>query len=422
MVESTPAPEKRRRGRPKKAKAGKESKDFRLLEAVKLTKRFLPVTINGHPVAKIIEVQTKEGTDESKPKQVPKKVKQKIVADHIERVLKRDPTQPLYLSFVITPSDPDFPFELDVLKFNLTIPARYPHDAKATPSLIVLNSEIPRGFAVNIERGFRQIALLAKSAGKVTIEGPHELEELKLVDGKGLLSQVQTLDKYLEFFLKQEKKQTVKFITFKNAPKRSPLPTPEPTPPPPTTHVEQNLYLPKSLPENVTKELLERRAALMEQMCTRLGEYVKLFNKSASESRYKVKIPISKPQGLPYLWTYNNTSVDVFLSVPILYPLAAAKISVASNFSTNLLVAKKLALQEGGQSLVALVEEAKQAEKNLKANMAAWLDDNLLAELADTLNWLRNNLSEYVKDQAEHEQWLSSMETIRAFQPDTLSH
>lgn len=403
---SQAAPEKRRPDKRRRAKknALKDTRDFRLLEAVKLTKRYLPVTINGHPVAKIIDLHS---TGSTTP--VPKKTRQKIVAEHLERVSKRDPQQPLYLSFVLTPSDPDFPFDLALLKFNLTVPATYPRDG-GMASLIVLNSDIPRGFAVNIERGFRLIALLAKNLGKITLLGEAEAE-LTLVDGRGLLSQVQTLDKYLELFLKQEKRQTMKFVTFKQS--RSPLPTPETTPAPPTTRPEPQPK-PQQPAAPVSSAQLEQRTRSVDEMTTKLSQHVKLFNKSAAEARYKVRLPVTKPQGLPRLWAFDNKTVDVFLTVPMLYPDTPPRLGVASNFSTNLLTAKKLALLAQGVSLVDLVEEARFAEANFKANAAAWLDTHRLVPLTDALNWVANNLGMFVVERREYEAWERDMASFKS--------
>lgn len=432
MSESSPAPAKtkkrthRRNNNSSKKNALGESKDFRYLEIVKLIRAHLPITINGIAVSKIIDAQLRareentesvakpneeinESSAQKKPVKVTKKLKQQIVANHIQAVLTRDALQPIYLSFVVPPSDPDFPFELDLLKFNLTIPSGYPRNVKAVPSLIVLNSDIPRGFAVNIERGFKQIARLTKSKEKVFLDD--ELE-LTLVDGKGLLSQVQTLDKFLEAFLKQEKRQTMKFVTFKPNTALGISSPPEATPPPPSTH-KPELKIPKELPPSVTVEGLRKRAQAIEEMETKLAANVKLFNKSASEVRYKVNVPITTSRNLPQLWTCNNSTVDIFISVPISYPDAGPKVTLPSNFSTNLLVAKKAQLQDCGKSMVELVEEAKRAEKNLRANVETKID-NAGVELVGLLNWIANNLSVLVLERAQFGEWRAN---ISAMQP-----
>lgn len=411
---------------PKKA-ATKESKDFRYLEVVKLIRAHQPITINGIAVSKIIEShlesrakdsdEVREATPESEVKsnkgtfKTNKKQRVQIIGDYIQKVISRDPLQPVYLSFMIRPSDPDFPFELDMLKFNLTIPSGYPRNAKALPSLIVLNNDIPKGFAVNIERGFKEIALLTKSRDtkkKVPETESHE-EALKLVDGKGLLSQIQTLDKYLESFLKQEKRQTMKFVTFKPSKSPATLVTPEPTPPPPSTHEKVNG--PKDIPPNIGEEGLKRRAKLIEEMTTKLGKSVKLFNKSNSETRYKVAIPIIRTRNLPKLWTIRNNSVDIFISIPIEFPQAPPKVTMPTNFSTNLLVANKQALLDSGETMVELVEEAKRAQGHLQTNVRAKIDGKII-DLVGLLNWISNAVSELVLEPKNFNQWREIMSEL----------
>lgn len=431
MSEGLPAPPKAHKRRPKKPKQDnkkekpREAKDFRLLEILKLIRAHLPITINGIAVSKIIEIHVEAqstpppGKDGEIPKdaeklrkrqpQLKKKAKQQIVASHIEKVLARDPLQPIYLSFVIPPSDPDFPFELDLLKFNLTIPSGYPRNPKAVPSLIVLNSEIPRGFAVNIERGFKQILGLTKLKEKIFLDEVEEVE-LKLVDGKGLLSQIQTLDAYLEAFLKQEKRQTMKFVTFKSNSSSGVLATPEATPPPPAIRKEREPTQ-LELPPNVNPESARVRAKQIDEMTSKLSGNVKLFNKSAAQARYKVSIPILNRNKLPQLWTTDNDAVDIFLAIPAAYPDVSPEVKITPNFSTNLLVAKKQQLQDCGKNMVQLVEEAKLGEKNLRTNVAEKIE-NLDFNLIELLNWISNNLTKVALGPKEFAEWRENVKKI----------
>jgi hypothetical protein len=59
------------------------------------------------------------------------------------------------LKFSLTPSDPDFPFEMTALECLLSVPIKYPG---ARPTLKVGNKDIPRGFALNVEAGFDGLA------------------------------------------------------------------------------------------------------------------------------------------------------------------------------------------------------------------------------------------------------------------------
>jgi hypothetical protein len=55
----------------------------------------------------------------------------------------------------MSPSDPDFPYEIEALECTLLVPKTYPESGR--PSLRALNKDIPRGFQINIEKGFEII-------------------------------------------------------------------------------------------------------------------------------------------------------------------------------------------------------------------------------------------------------------------------
>lgn len=104
----------------------------------------------------------------------------------------------------LAPSDPEFPYNVDILKFVLTVPPGYSSSViggggtavlveENYPHIHVLNEDIPMGFRINIENGFRDIA---KNASRETT----------------LLDMVNTLDKRLEGFLAAEKASTIKIM------------------------------------------------------------------------------------------------------------------------------------------------------------------------------------------------------------------
>ncbi|KAI9794623.1 MAG: hypothetical protein M1816_004510 [Peltula sp. TS41687] len=96
-------------------------------------------------------------------------------------------------SFVLrmVPSDPDFPFELDSLECVLEVPLDYPRTGK--PWLKVTNKDIPRGYQINIENGFKELVERMPQAT--------------------LLQSMNVLDKNLERFLAEEKKATIKLVS-----------------------------------------------------------------------------------------------------------------------------------------------------------------------------------------------------------------
>lgn len=102
------------------------------------------------------------------------------------------------LLFALVPSDPDFPFELSRLDCRLRVPALYPAER---PQLLVDNKDLPRGFAINIERGWDRLAEKRR--------------------GATLLQLVNALDKELEALLSEQKADTVKLVTFKKGPSKA---------------------------------------------------------------------------------------------------------------------------------------------------------------------------------------------------------
>lgn len=92
----------------------------------------------------------------------------------------------------IVPSDPDFPYEISALHVLLAVPKSYP----TTPcSVQVLNRDIPKGFATNLERGFDQAAAQQQ---------------------KSLLSHLNWLDVNMEQLLQKPPAPTIRFIGHAN--------------------------------------------------------------------------------------------------------------------------------------------------------------------------------------------------------------
>ena len=103
---------------------------------------------------------------------------------------ERDDGSATVLDIRLTPTDPDFPFEMTSLKCTLSVPHSYP--GRSLPSLRVSNPEMDRGYQINVERGFDS---LAASLPRRT-----------------LLALMNELDKRLESFLVAEKVQTIKLV------------------------------------------------------------------------------------------------------------------------------------------------------------------------------------------------------------------
>jgi hypothetical protein len=303
------------------------------------------------------------------------------------------PQSTIYISFVIKPSDPDFPFDLDMLKINLSIPVEYP---ESIPKIVILNDDIPRGFAANVEIGFSNIAKLALKNISYSIGD----EPIELVKGTSLKSQFLTLDKYLENFLKQEKRETIKFVkTIKkkyedvvvpsDIKASSPVRTPSPV---------RSL---SPINKDVPPEVLVRRNRLVDDMVNKLP--VKLFKKSPTESKYKLLIPIRQKLGVPELW-YNNNDIEVMVLVPVDYPELAMTINIVNNFSTNLIIKKYRQQDETFENeMVDVAKQYKQCERNLTTNFTKY--DFHTVDLVGKMNKLVNNLGSFLFGSKDFEAW-----------------
>jgi uncharacterized CHY-type Zn-finger protein len=199
------------------------------------------------------------------------------------------------LSFTMAPSDPDFPFELEGgLRCDLTIPESYPENGK--PALRVTNSEMPRGFQINVEKGFG--SLVVASAQKT------------------LLALLNDLDRNLERFLTTDKAQTIKIIA--NAPK---VPRPSETIlVQPRTSQPQVAPMVPSVPSWTSKQrsnALAKRQADVRQLEARMGR-VSGFTKTSDGTSFIIPVQIAKPSRLP---VSLQPLKDITLLVPKLYNL-----------------------------------------------------------------------------------------------------
>jgi hypothetical protein len=210
------------------------------------------------------------------------------------------------LRFSLTPSDPDFPFEMTALECALSVPPGYP---SSPPTLRVENKEIPRGFAINVEKGFDDLVREKESTT--------------------LLELMKSLDKHLEEFLSAEKADTVKIVLNKDTRHIS-------TP----SRVVQAPVQPKSVPQAAeppkvapsapvvsftTEEKAEagkRREAETRQLEARMGR-LPLYKKSGDGIAYTIPVEPRKRAELPN--AIRGVKV-VQLFVPKLYPLEPCRI------------------------------------------------------------------------------------------------
>lgn len=221
------------------------------------------------------------------------------------------------LSFSLTPSDPDFPFDLPKgLRCVLHVPSSYlqpggreeGRQEGERPWLGVKNAEMGRGYQINVERGFA--TLVERSPGL------------------GLLGWMKELDKGLEKMLAEGKAEVVTFVpnnkigarldTGKQPSARSDPVQPkkhntaQPSPPQPR-------YTPDQLQAAASRREMETR-----QVEARIGR-LPLFSKSSDGIAYTIPISPRKPMDLPVPLQGVKT---VKLYVPLLYPLQHCRIEL----------------------------------------------------------------------------------------------
>ncbi|KAI5467781.1 hypothetical protein BGZ63DRAFT_344892 [Mariannaea sp. PMI_226] len=202
--------------------------------------------------------------------------------------------------FKLTPSDPDFPFELDHLLCDLRVPQDYPEER---PTLLVKNKDIPRGFGINIERGWDKLA-----------------EEKP---GATLLALTRELDKHLEEFLSEKKTETVKLVNFKDTrhltaqgaieskPVDEPLEPPKPA-------LEPLRYVPEpSYSKEQIATAKARRATEVRQLEARMGR-TPLYRRSPDGIVYTLPIEPKRRSELPH---GLQSVASIHLIIPLLYPL-----------------------------------------------------------------------------------------------------
>jgi uncharacterized CHY-type Zn-finger protein/phage FluMu protein Com len=214
------------------------------------------------------------------------------------------------LTFKLKPSDPDFPFELDFLECEVVVPEDYPEDL---PQLRVKNRNIPRGFGINIERGWDKL-----------------VEEKR---GATLLALVNALDRNLESFLSEQKVETVKIVAFKDTrhleqtpisgpsptPRSAPATVPAPAPSPVRPYIPEESYS-----KDQIAEAKARRATETRQLESRMSRLT-LYRRSADGIVYTLPIEPKRrfelPAGLQSVKTLH-------LIVPLLYPLQPLRIQL----------------------------------------------------------------------------------------------
>ncbi|KAI9826535.1 MAG: hypothetical protein M1832_006131 [Thelocarpon impressellum] len=192
-----------------------------------------------------------------------------------------------HLSLRLVPSDPDFPFEIGSLHCVLSVPSGFPSDG--TPALSVTNKDIPRGHQVNVERGFDGLVERTPAAT--------------------LLGLMTALDRNLDAFLAEERRDTFKLVLPTVPRTEGPLAPPASAAP----HSPDQLSTAKTKRENETRQLEAR-----------LGRHA-LFQKSTDGLAYVLPLAPRRRADLP---VPLQAVGSLRLSVPPLYALQPCRIEL----------------------------------------------------------------------------------------------
>ncbi|GAM34414.1 hypothetical protein TCE0_015r01979 [Talaromyces pinophilus] len=221
------------------------------------------------------------------------------------------------LTFSMAPTDPDFPFDMPKLDCSLHIPHDWPETDR--PTLRVTNPDMPRGFQINVERGFDGLI-------------DYAIKDRRPITLLGLMN---SLDRNLERFLTAEKAPTIKIVANTS---RKAVKTPEPasTKDEPVQErvvvkpIRQERIVPVYTPEQ-RAEAEKTRQSETRQLEARLNR-IPLYKKLGDRQSYIIPITPTRPERLPV----NLRAVkSVRLSVPLLYPLEKSSIELQAVDATE---------------------------------------------------------------------------------------
>ncbi|GAO46918.1 hypothetical protein G7K_1136-t1 [Saitoella complicata NRRL Y-17804] len=270
------------------------------------------------------------------------------------------------LSINLSPSDPDFPYDITALSFDLSIPDKYPQEQ---PTLRVKNSDIPVGYAVNVDRGFNQLAK-------------------ELVGKTALLGMVNQLDRKLEEFLAGKKAETFKVV--RHAAQKKPeeaksIPSAPVTQSPPRMHpVQPPKPTPSYTADQRTTATIKRESDIR-HLEARLRD-AKLFSTNKNITTYLVPLKITNFTGLP---SDMHGAFSAKLHIPTLYNLEPCTIELpksdpevagrierrfeewARSHADGTLVSKLNYLTVNMHKMAAPEEERKKVEEVVTQAMAA---------------------------------------------------
>lgn len=235
------------------------------------------------------------------------------------------------------PSDPDFPYDIEELECALEVPSQYP-TSQAT--LSVRNKDIPRGFQINIEKGFDTIAGNAPGATLLTV--------------------MNRLDNQLETILSGKMAETIKIVQNKSSTQRSTGQTETMQASAPTLESQPGA---KAKTTDLQRDQARvKRQSDMRQLEARFGR-LESYAKSSDEMTYT--LPLDSPKRSS--WPLQLQSLRTLqLTVPELYPLEPAKLKLDSESEEARAVEVAFNKRATTDSTLTLTQQANYLSQNLK--------------------------------------------------------
>lgn len=209
------------------------------------------------------------------------------------------------LRFGMPPSDPDFPFDIRTLDCVLSVPLE--QNRSLVPALRITNSEMERGYQLNVENGFR--ALWGQQ------QRPTLLNTMKL------------LDRQLETLLTAQKAEVIKLISNAGPAPVAPTRTApaQLAPPQRSATATAQQARKQSMPSiQRVEEARSKRAAETQNLEHRLGRHP-TFAKEASGTMYTLAVEPRKRQELP---PELQAIKSIRLFVPEQYDIEACSIEM----------------------------------------------------------------------------------------------
>ncbi|GMM29126.1 hypothetical protein DAMA08_018420 [Martiniozyma asiatica (nom. inval.)] len=363
-------------------------------ELISLLNKYKPITVNARSIA---EYYTKKDTGENEEPST------EIDISKIIKARTKNKGE-LSLSFFMTPNDKDFPYDIPFLHFSLIIPKGYPKFDE-TPFIMVLNDDIPRGFAYNIELGFKDIAALIVSYKRKNPElNLNKTEvDIKVVGGHSLRGMVDTLDKYLETFLGLEKKETIKIVKVKQSKKEKEKETKKKD-----SKSSSEVKERQNQNKQQNRESLIDKSQIHELKCS--FQSIKTVKETPTSSIYKLSFPLQEP----FIIEFDAVKVEM--------------INLCLKISINRRISLEMDISNG--YLSKLLNELGKDDENKAAKLVFGklltnvgknfgfftLDVKKRKEewtLVEFVNFVSGNLQKFMSEPADFSKWLGYLNELR---------